>query len=305
MKWVLSAPSKTFLVGEYAVLHQAPGLVLNTGPRFELEVRPGRGLVEGIPDGSPAAKWLEQRRPLLAKWDLSFVDPHRGTGGFGASGAQFLLSHTFTTCLQSSFSKLAEGFGLRDVWHDHQVLSEHRGSGADVLSQFAGGVAKVYVTNGSAQALNWPYPDLGFGILRTHQKVPTHEHLQSLERAPLSLLVPAAHSCVEEFGQGPSELFLSRLRVFSRSLREFQLQAPTTVSLVNVLEQQEWCLMAKGCGALGADTVLFFFPVGQLDKVQVFIKKQSLNMVATHRDLSAGIRMELTEFAEGVDEHAH
>lgn len=36
MTIALSAPSKTFLVGEYAVLRGGPALLLNTSPRFRL-----------------------------------------------------------------------------------------------------------------------------------------------------------------------------------------------------------------------------------------------------------------------------
>ena len=40
MTLTFSAPSKTFLSGEYAVLNGNPALVLNTGPRFHFCVPP-------------------------------------------------------------------------------------------------------------------------------------------------------------------------------------------------------------------------------------------------------------------------
>jgi mevalonate kinase len=56
----LRCPSKTFLLGEYAVLAGAPAILLATPPCFSLE--------EG-------------------QWN----DPYQGAGGFGASGAAFVF----------------------------------------------------------------------------------------------------------------------------------------------------------------------------------------------------------------------
>lgn len=289
MKLVLSAPSKTFLVGEYAVLCQAPALVLNTSPRFELRVVKGEFSVSGIPEGAPAWRWIEQRRPVLDGWQIEFVDRHHGMGGLGASGAQFLLAHCLTTFLQSSFAQVLSGPRLEDVWNDLQVLSKGQGSGADVLAQATGHVALVDVGSASATALPWPYPELDWVILRTHQKVATHEHLRDLDRTQLSLLAKPANDCVAAFGRSGAEVFLGRLKEFAARLKEFGLQAATTVTLVNSLEREDWCLLAKGCGALGADTVLCLFPSEERERALAFLRKQSLQVIASKTDLSHGL----------------
>src|SRR5665213_3933088 len=118
-----SAPSKTFLTGEYAVLCGGPALVLNTSPRFELKAVRGEFGVAGIPDGSPASQWIKQRAPLLADWKIEFSDPHQGQGGFGASSAQFLFVHALTTLLQISVSRAVEGLDLPALLADFKVLS--------------------------------------------------------------------------------------------------------------------------------------------------------------------------------------
>jgi mevalonate kinase len=291
MKLVLSAPSKTFLVGEYAVLTNGSALVLNTSPRFELHVQRGDFECSGIPEGSPAWRWLQARRPLLDGFQLEFKDPHTGLGGLGASGAQFLLVHTLTTCLQSDFAAVMEGSDLMDVWNDHQVLTNSQGSGADIWAQCTGGVTRVEMSVPTAQTMTWPYPDLAWSIVRTHQKVATHEHLTALDRSQLSLLVRPAHDCVEAFDRAPEEVFLSKLKDFSNALRELNLQAPTTMSLSQVLESENWCLLAKGCGALGADTVLMFYHLTEKERVATFLKKQRLTTIATSQDLSHGLEM--------------
>jgi len=294
MTLTFSAPSKTFLAGEYAVLGQAPALVLNTGPRFELIARRGPGPQAGFPENSPAALWLKERAPLLEGWSLEFKDPHNRQGGFGASSAQFIFVHCLTTYLQSSFAKITDVFDKASVWNDHQVLTQHRGSGADVLSQIQGQVSLVDVRNSYTKGMAWPYPELGFGIVRTHQKIRTHEHLAQIDRQSMSLLVRPATACVESFGASSSEVFVSRLKAFTHALKEFDLQAPASLNLIRLFEDQPWCLTAKGCGALGADTVLFLYPIEEKEKVGTFVRKQHLNMVATHGDLSPGLEMKLS-----------
>lgn len=301
MTLTFSAPSKTFLVGEYAVLGNAPALVLNTAPRFELVARKGETQSAGFPEESPAGLWLKERAPLLEGWSLEFKDPHTRQGGFGASSAQFIFVHALTTYLQSSFAKITEVFDQAALWNDHQVLTKHRGSGADVLAQVQGQIALVDVRSAETRALRWPYPELGFGIVRTHQKVRTHEHLAQIDRQAMTLLVRPAQACVEAFGAASSEVFVGRLKTFAGALKEFELQAPASLNLIRVFEDQTWCLCAKGCGALGADTILFVYPMEEKDKVMTFVRKQRLTMVATQQDLSPGLEMRLSVGGENAN----
>lgn len=287
----ISLPSKTFLAGEYAVLGQAPALVINTEPRFELVARKGATEILGFPQGSPAMRWYEARRPLLEGWSVEFKDPHNRAGGFGASSAQFTSLHTLTTILQSSVSRVAEGLDLESLWKDYQTLTESRGSGADVIAQTQGQIAYVDVRTATGRPMAWPYPEIAFGIVRTHQKIATHDHLNQINRSEMTLLATPANECVDAFGKAKSEVFLSRLKTFSTALKNFNLQAPAALTLIRLFEEQPWCLLAKGCGALGADTVLFFCPAQEKDKAVTFVKKQSLNVVATPGQLSPGLQI--------------
>ncbi|MGE4132776.1 MAG: hypothetical protein AB7F86_14120 [Bdellovibrionales bacterium] len=294
MKLAFSTPSKTFLVGEYAVLTGAPGLVLNTEPRFELMASRGETHLDIFHPNSAAGLWIEQRRPLLEGWRLEFHDPHQRQGGFGASSAQFIAVHCLTTYLQSSFAKITEVLDYQALWRDHQALTQNRGSGADVLAQLTGDVAYVNVASLETSCRPWPYQEMGFGIVRTHQKIATHEHLMQVDRAAMSLLNRPALAAVEAFGSASSEVFVGRLKQFTNSLKEFSLQAPAALTLIRLFEEQPWCLVAKGCGALGADTVLFLYPMEEKEKMHAFVRKQRLNLVATHSDLSRGLEMKLT-----------
>ncbi len=294
MTLTFTAPSKTFLVGEYAVLGAAPALIINTTPRFALVATKGPTSFGDLHPDSAAGRWVKQRAPLLEGWNLEFQDPHNRQGGFGASSSQFIFVHCLTTYLQSSFAKITEVFDKQAVWNDHQVLTDHRGSGADVLAQIQGQIAYVDVSSQYTKGLSWPYPELSFGIVRTHQKIATHEHLKHVDRQQMSLLVRPAQACVESFGTSSSEVFVGRLKAFSNTLKEFSLQAPAALTLIRMFEEQPWCLLVKGCGALGADTILYIYPTEEKEKVAAFLKKQRLNLVATVADLSPGLEMKLT-----------
>lgn len=288
MKIDFSAPSKTFLAGEYAVLKGASALILSTTPRFELRAeRGGETSVRGIPAGSPAAKWLDQRAPLLRDWKLEFVDPHEGKGGFGASSAQFLFVHALTTLLQVSVSRAVSGLDLQALWNDFKVLGGGQASGADLLAQATGGVALV--RGSEAQVAAWPFPELEFAILRTGNKVATHTHLAALDYEPLERLVEPANWVTECFRHGSVEKFLQAIKAYSMALGELHLQAPSTLKLLSALEEQSWCKAAKGCGALGADTLLVFFAGEDRAAAGTYFAEAKLERIPA--ELSEGLKM--------------
>lgn len=95
MSFTITAPSKTFLVGEYVALTGGPTLILNTTPRFELKISQQKiqshFAVNGINLESPAGKFLQQNTNDFSSYQLQFLDPYQGAGGFGASSAQFAM----------------------------------------------------------------------------------------------------------------------------------------------------------------------------------------------------------------------
>ena len=284
-----SAPSKTFLTGEYAVLCGGPALVLNTSPRFELKAVRGESGVAGIPDGSPASQWIKQRAPLLADWKIEFSDPHQGQGGFGASSAQFLFVHALTTLLQISVSRAVEGLDLPALLADFKVLSGGQASGADLLAQATGQVA--IVKGSAAHGEAWPFPDLDFAVIRTGNKVQTHLHLAELDRRPLEALIAPAHVTADCFAAGSVEKFLHSVKAYGTALRELHLQAPSTLSLLKRIEDQPWCKATKGCGALGADTILVFFNYEDREAATRYLAEAKLMTMASSADLCEGLQM--------------
>ena len=95
-QFILTAPGKTFFLGEYAVLDEGVGLLCCTKPQFKLIVKKDfSGEFLGVHPDSPAGLWVRQNQWILKDFHLEFRDPHLGRGGFGASTAQFLLVYIF------------------------------------------------------------------------------------------------------------------------------------------------------------------------------------------------------------------
>lgn len=292
MKLTFSAPSKTYLCGEYAVLAGGPALIVNTEPRFRLEAKTGAGLVRGLPEGSPSARWVSERAALLKNWDIEFIDPHEGRGGFGASGAQFLFVHALTTFIESSAGEAAQGLNLRKTWEDHQTLCAGGGSGADLWAQALGKITCVDLKSVKAEARDWPFDDLDFAIARTSEKVRTHDHVRDLDRQKLSHVVALSSECVENFRPGSSQEFLRSVKEFSSELRNINLQAESTLDRLRAVEKQSWCLAAKGCGALGADTILVLFKKANRVAARNFFSELGLPVVAQTDEISGGMEMQ-------------
>jgi mevalonate kinase len=288
----LSCPSKTFLIGEYAALQGFPALILNTFPRFELLLeQTGTTEISIFHKDSPAGRWLRERAPLLEGWKMTFTDPHNGRGGFGASSAQFLLSHCATTFLQISEEKAREGFDMQAVWNDFQVLSQNA-SGYDVLAQSVGGVAHVETGGWILQNLPWKFQDLMFSIVRTGGKTQTHVHIREIAGEEFADLGEISTAACVAFEEGQQAVFLAKIKEFSDHLSERGLIDPLTVEILDDANRNLQLKAVRGCGALGADTILFIYTPEQQTAVKEFIARRQLEVVAETQDLAHGIDIE-------------
>ena len=120
----ISVPSKTFLIGEYAVLEGARAILINTHPRFWFSITSRNPqkfatlttklasliaksdlktksapqiesasvqnmLYMDLHPQSPAGQWLKKYPEIGQAYRIKVYDPHKGKGGFGFSSAQF------------------------------------------------------------------------------------------------------------------------------------------------------------------------------------------------------------------------
>lgn len=245
----ICCPSKTFLIGEYAVMSAGPAVLISTNPCFS--------------------------------WDIEgFYDPYEGLGGFGASGAEFVIK--------------ANKQGMVDVW---KVLEGYKkqgfmGSGADVVSQWMGGMTYFYSAKHIIQKLFWPFPDLYIGLIHTGYKIKTHEHLENLNLNNLDLngLAKIVLECIDNITHKNQDLFLKNIVDYGLALNKLGLVAEQSLKLIDKLLKNKIILAAKGCGAMGADVVLVIIHKQNKELLEDFCMHEKLNLVYCDNEFAEGVK---------------
>jgi mevalonate kinase len=255
---IFSVKSKTFLVGEYGVLFGGGAIVLLTEPEFQLIVHQDtncNGSLEGIDEGSPAFLFFKQHQDVFQNLRLCFVDPHNGSGGFGASGAQYVLLHQLYRQLTCS------------SWDTDRFLDEYRGhcrqpvgpSGADCVAQQENQHIYFNSLDNRVERLTWNFDDLDFAIFKTGIKIKTHVHLRQLRPMDVADLNDITEKVRENFIEGNSALLPKNILDFFHLLDKKGLVIDETRHLVNQLLKIKGIRAAKGCGAMSADTIIVIF----------------------------------------------
>lgn len=243
-----TAPSKTFLIGEYAVLAGSPALVACTAPWFEL--RPATDATS-IHPLSPAGRFLSDHQYKLT--ECAFVDPHQGQGGFGASSAQFLLCYQYHHHIQQWDATSYQA--LLDCYCEYATQQGTPPSGADVLAQTDAGLAWVDVTSASVKHHPWPFHDCAVTLARTGHKVATHHHLAALGRQDFSRLTAIAQQAQQAFSTATTTDFITAIDDYRQTLASLSLTLDHSVDCCRELYKNPHVVAAKGCGALGADVI--------------------------------------------------
>lgn len=290
---IFSSPSKTFLCGEYAVLAGGSALVLNHGPRFSLQVSqdPSESFPEWLHPDSPAGRLYKKYEILLKDFSFRFIDPHEGGGGFGASGAQFVTLYAFIRDLKNQFSRTFPSALLEEF----KEADSSGSSGCDVLSEWTGGIARVNPSYPQdVQSLAWPFDELEIFILPTGVKIPTHDHLKSLNKDGLSKFKVLSEAVIDAFLAEDQERFLMGLQNFSEEMEAQSLLASHSKEMMKTLKSCPGFKLARACGALGSDTLLLFVDKEVSVKAQNFLKINEFRPIQNpfEDNLSAGVKIE-------------
>ena len=314
MKFEVSCPSKTFILGEYLVLSQGSALLANTTPRFYLRVdATKKGTIKGIHPESPAGQWLRQHRIYIEEMDLTFRDPHNGLGGFGASSAQYLLAHLVTYILKNQQSVIKNTeidlsrFQVEQVWRAYrqaETVSEEglRPSGADVVSQSLGGLCNFRSEPFSAQSYKWPYEDYGMYLAHTGQKLPTHEHLRGLKKVDVTELSEIFSRALDMMMVKDPGAFFESVNDYYAELLELGLVSESTQVTVASLMSQPFVSAAKGCGAMGHDVVVAFARTEYKEKVLNIFRELGLRYMACEQDFDIGVHANLDLSAQVTED---
>ena len=254
---IATFPSKTFLLGEYAVLQGGPALLLGHPPLFSASLESGAASAVPFHAESPAGKWAAAH-PLPGR--LAFRDPHAGKGGFGGSGAEFLSAWAATLGEDVPAAGEPHAIFAWNAWEDFRALGGG-GSGADILCQaFGVNRAEPFFLRAdiTGRSLTELFPARAGGqltLFHTGRKLATHEQKtpSALPLAELAELTARACECLEA-GLFPG--FAECLTAYGQKLAGLELRAPHTEAALAGLQGMAGVLGAKGCGAMGADVLV-------------------------------------------------
>jgi mevalonate kinase len=254
----ISLPSKTFLLGEYAVLHGGTAIVLTHEPRFELKVSDSEeAACIGVSALSPAGQWLRRRSEKFQNLSIEFQDPYLGAGGFGASSAQFVGVYAISNCDMDRGILRPRQIDPLEAWTAYRSLNHGDGqvpSGSDVVAQILGGVTLFCSTPARAQSRLWPFADLSIVLAATGQKIATHEHLRS--RLPVSdQIIEISEKARDAFLRTDVDSFCQAFKEFGIELERLQLATPHVRGLIAQISGEPGVVAAKGSGAMGADVL--------------------------------------------------
>ena len=286
---ILTCPSKTFLLGEYLVLGGGPCLTLATEPRFELHIRQGNG-ESPFHLQSPAGKLWAKFAAVTKDWTAEFKNPS-AQGGLGGSGAEFLLLYSAIKASQSVAAEAQLESDLSDLLQLYGELASQEGvqpSGADLVAQAKGGVTLFEKSQGRLETTSWGFADLGFILISTGQKVPTHEHLKTLGEWDASGLENVTRQALQAYRIKHEQNFVHAVRQIRITLQSLGFEAPTTTKILDEITKAPSIRAAKGCGALGADVICALVDTKDIERVSALLSRK-YKIIATHQNLSEGL----------------
>lgn len=284
----LTVPSKTFLLGEYVALKGGPVIILTSESRFTLVVNPSGEhtmKVAGIHPASPAGKLLQRYPECYRDFDLTFIDPYQGLGGFGASSAQFILLFSLKAKLPAIDEETLLAEYRQLAWQGEGMPP----SGADLIAQLHGGICCFHQAEKNLQIFSWPFSDLAYCLIHTGNKLATHDHLKELKPFDETALSDIVFFGWESLQKADSHQFTDAIKNYARVLLELGLVALPTMTMLEHLNAHPDILAAKGCGALGADVILLIFTKKKHDSILAWLTEKKYHIIFSGQEVANGL----------------
>ena len=283
----ISCPAKTFILGEYAVLDGGSAIILNTSPRFVCRIQKNHNAnTENLPENSPAGQWIKKQPQDFQSTHLEWINPYNNKGGLGFSSAQFNILYAYSRILRGGS---IDQIKPQEIWRSYRSL-QFEGflpSGADVISQWVGGVGVFEQKPLSIETLTSSFPDLHCLVLRTGEYFETHKYLKEFNLSDVSDLKKIAQLGVQAIKQREEEAFIESINDYRKSLLTKNYVSPKTQKLLNQFTKIKSIKACKGCGAMGAETVIVFY--NKEDEEEVKKEVSFLECVTNVKQLTYGV----------------
>ena len=283
----ISCPAKTFIIGEYAVLDGGPAIVLNTSPRFVCRIQKSSTVDKiNLAENSPAGQWIKKHPQDFHSVQLEWVNDYGGKGGLGFSSAQFNILYAYSFILREGH---IDQITPQEVWRNYRNL-EFDGfipSGADIITQWVGGVTVFEKSPLSIETLTSSLPDLDCLVLRTGDFFETHKYLKTFELGDVSDLKKIAQMAVTAMKQREETAFISAVNDYRSALKKKKYVTSKSEEILNRLEKVKAIKAVKSCGAMGAETLIVFHH--RQDAEEVKKETSFLETVATEQQITYGV----------------
>ena len=285
----ISCPAKTFVIGEYSVLDGGSAIIINTAPRFSCRIykkksRKSQSNYQFSPN-SPVYKWMHDHQDIFTSYDFEWRNPYKDKGGLGFSSAQFNILYAYT---QISKGKSLDQVKPADLMQSYLNLHFEgcKPSGADILSQWQGGVCFFEQNPLSLRSIMSALPDLDYLTVHTGHRTLTHEHLKDLKLPDVSDLKNISEESLAFWEQGKSEDFIHGLNTYGEALHTMGFSIPSVQKLVKELKSLPEVKGAKGCGAMTAEVIILFFKKEDRDSLKK--KIQHLDIISDGSAMTYG-----------------
>ena len=256
----ISCPAKTFIIGEYGVLDGGPAILINSAPRFFCRIsKVSQGTAPpNFPQKSPVGQWVQKNQETFRNISLEWRDPYGGKGGLGFSSAQFNILYAYSFLRKNQSLDQVKPLTLWKTYRSLQFEGQPP-SGADILSQWIGGVCLFEQKPLTVQSITSSLPELDCVMIHTGVRVKTHEHLKKLKISKLSPLIDLARAGVEAMEKGLEKDFIKIVNDYGEALNLMGWTLPSVQKIVRELKSFPEIRAIKGCGALSAEVIILFY----------------------------------------------
>ena len=283
----ISCPSKTFILGEYGVLDGGVAILANTAPRFScLMYKKSDIKSEYFSENHTINQWISKYSKEFQGMCLEWKDPYDSKGGLGFSSAQFNILYYYSLICRKTTIEQIQLKDLLETYHQIQFEGVVP-SGADIISQWVGGICLFEQDPFLVQSIVFPFSELDFAIIRIGEHLQTHQHLKTLKLPKVEDLKNIAKSGLKAIENNEDDIFLECINEYGKTLQSKKLVAEKTLKYLEELKECKEILALKGCGAMGAEIIILFYK-----KEHASIVKQKITpfkFIADSSNLTYGI----------------